>query len=79
MFEEELFSRALALPPEERARLAEELLLSLNETNEDTVAAGWSDELERRSQELASGEVVALDWLTVKQQILGELERRRAG
>ena len=39
---------------------------------------GWSDELERRSQEMADGTVQSTDWTTARTEILAELEQRRA-
>ena len=67
----------LRLPRTERARLAEEVLSSLEEP-EGEVAAAWAPELERRSQEISEGRVQALDWETARERILRELEQRRA-
>jgi putative addiction module component (TIGR02574 family) len=50
MSSDELLAEALRLPRDERARVAEELLSSLEEPADD-VAAAWADELERRSRE----------------------------
>ena len=47
MSTEELLAEALRLPRPERARVAEELLSSLEESDEE-VAAAWAEELERR-------------------------------
>jgi len=77
MSTEELLAQVLRLPRPERARLAEEVLSSLEES-EDQVAAAWAQELERRSREIAEGRVQPLDWETVRGQILEELGRRRA-
>lgn len=75
---DDLLTQVLRLPRRERARVAEELLSSLEETDED-VAAAWAAELERRSREAAEGLVSLEDWETVRTQIVKELERRRAG
>ena len=48
---EELFARAKSLPPVDRARLAEELLDSLDEATESEVEAAWDQEIERRVAE----------------------------
>ena len=77
MSTDELLARALRLPRPERARVAEELLSSLEEAEED-VAAAWADELERRSREIADGRVQTVSWDTARTEILKELERRRA-
>ena len=52
---DELSKRARALPPEDRARLAEELLASLD-PHEAGVDAAWDVELRRRIDEIDRGE-----------------------
>lgn len=76
MSTDELLAEALRLPRAERARVAEELLSSLEEPD-DEVAVRWATELERRAQEVAEGRVVTVAWETVRTEILKELERRR--
>ena len=75
---EELLAELLRLPRSERARVAEEVLSSLEEPADD-VAAAWAAELERRSREVAEGRVQTVAWETVRTEILRELEQRRAG
>lgn len=57
---------ALALPVEQRAELAVELLASLDEDVSDGDAGeidrAWGDEMVRRSAQIASGEVETLTW-----------------
>ena len=77
MSTEELLAEVLRLPRTERARLAEQVLSSLEESEEQVVAA-WARELERRSQEIAEGRVQAVDWATARGQILRELGQRHA-
>lgn len=67
----------LRLPRAERARVAEEVLSSLEEPDEQ-VAAAWATELERRAREMAEGRVPSVDWDVARVQILKELEQRRA-
>jgi putative addiction module component (TIGR02574 family) len=74
----ELLAQVLRLPRTERARLAEEVLSSLEESDEQ-VAAAWAGELERRSREISEGRVQSVDWDTVRVQILKGLEQRREG
>ncbi len=50
-----LEAKALKLPPEKRARLAERLISSLDETADADADALWIAEAERRLQELESG------------------------
>lgn len=52
---QELEAEALKLPVHERARLAEALIASLDE--EDEIADAWTEEAERRYEELRSGAV----------------------
>lgn len=53
---EELTAKARALPPEERVRLAEELLATVQETDEE-VEAAWDHEIRRRIAEIDAGTV----------------------
>jgi putative addiction module component (TIGR02574 family) len=51
---DELSHKARALPPEERVRLAEELLATVQEVDEE-VEAAWDEEIRRRIAEIDSG------------------------
>lgn len=53
--EHEIESAAMQMPRSSRARLAEMLLVSLDE--EDEIEAAWGDEIERRVREIDAGEV----------------------
>ena len=53
----ELSQRARELAPEDRARLAEELLASLEDRIEPEVDAAWDAELRKRISEVSSGAV----------------------
>lgn len=54
---EELKREALRLDPSNRAKLARELLVSLDELPEDEVERLWLEEAVRRDEEMASGAV----------------------
>lgn len=56
----ELSQRALQLEPEDRARLAEELLASLEGDLEPQVDAAWDAELKRRIAEVEAGAVTLI-------------------
>lgn len=56
----ELSRRALELAPEDRARLAEELLASLEGDLEADVDAAWDAELKKRIAEVESGAVTLI-------------------
>ncbi len=77
MSTEELLAEALRLSRPERARVAEELLSSLEEPD-DEVASMWATELERRSRDVAEGRVQTTGWETARSEIVKELEERRA-
>lgn len=77
MSKEELYAHVLRLSREDRARLVEELLFSLEESQED-VARAWAKELERRSAEIAEGKVATYEASATCTELLAELEKRRA-
>jgi putative addiction module component (TIGR02574 family) len=77
MSADELLVEALRLSRRDRARVADELLSSLEEPD-DHVAAAWAAELERRSRDVAEGRVQTTDWDAARAEILKELEQRRA-
>lgn len=58
MTTEQIERELMKLPLEERARLAERLVASLDEDAE--IEAAWIDEVRRRDQELVSGAVEAI-------------------
>ena len=67
---DDLRDEALALPTQDRARLASELLASLDS---DIVDAGeidrlWSTETQRRAAMLESGEAGTVSWDEVQQR-----------
>ncbi len=65
----ELLSNALALPVRERARIAHELLLSLDDGADGDAAERWVAELEQRGREVREGSVAGEDWETVKTRL----------
>ena len=56
----ELASKALKLPPRERARLAQRLISSLDSDGDAAVDKLWLHEAERRLRELRSGKVTGI-------------------
>ena len=52
---DELSQRARALSPEDRARLADELLASLDEDSSPDSEQAWEQEIGRRVEEIRSG------------------------
>ena len=77
MSKEEVLSLALALPAEDRAALAYEILHSL-EPAESTPAdweQAWSAELQARAERLDRGETTARDWREVVSELRSGLKR----
>jgi putative addiction module component (TIGR02574 family) len=54
---EEILQQALALPEEERARLVDHLLHSLNALTQNEIDQAWTEEIERRVREIEEGKV----------------------
>ena len=46
----------LALPEEDRREVAELLMLSLPETNQEEIDAAWDEEIKRRLERIESGQ-----------------------
>ena len=69
MDRQSLEHEALSLPPEERAKLAQKLLLSLDALSEEELEKTWLVEAGRRARELDRGDV---------QPISAEKVRRKA-
>lgn len=72
----DLLTNALALPVRERAKIAHELLLSLDEGADADAAEAWVAELEKRAAEVRSGSVATEDWETVKVRLTQRWRRR---
>jgi putative addiction module component (TIGR02574 family) len=71
-----VISSALALPPRDRAKLAHELLVSLDTSNDADAADAWVSELETRAREVRSGAVAAVDWETVRARLVDRWRHR---
>jgi putative addiction module component (TIGR02574 family) len=65
---QDLLQKALALPENERAELAGNLISSLDTTVDPDVDAAWQREVVRRQRELQSGEVKTVPWEEVKKK-----------
>jgi putative addiction module component (TIGR02574 family) len=67
-----ILEATLKLDPQERARIAHELIVSLDEgPAEDGVEAAWEQELERRAGEIDSDAVKLEPWSKVRQELDG--------
>ena len=70
-----LLDTALKLPREDRAKLASELIASLDGEREPGVAAAWDAEVESRVREADAGKARLVDGKTVKADISKALKR----
>jgi putative addiction module component (TIGR02574 family) len=68
----ELLAEALELPPDERARIAAELLESLDYASDD-IDAAWTAEIQRRVAQARAGELESTDWRTVLDRVQKEV------
>jgi putative addiction module component (TIGR02574 family) len=68
-----ILGTALALPPDERAWLASELIASLDEGEDADVEAAWATEIERRIAEVDSGEAKTVSWDEARTRIKTKL------
>ena len=76
---QELLREALALPLEERADVAAQLLASLDDAAADDpaeVEAAWAAEIERRARRAIAGETTGVPWEDVRRRADAELRRR---
>lgn len=64
----ELLQKALALPDDERAELAGNLIASLDATVDQDVDAAWQQEFVRRLHDVQSGKVETISWDEVQQK-----------
>jgi putative addiction module component (TIGR02574 family) len=64
----ELLEKALALPDNERAELAGNLISSLDTTVDPEVDAAWQTEVVRRLHEVQSGKAGTISWEEVQQK-----------
>ncbi|HYV40883.1 MAG TPA: addiction module protein [Thermoanaerobaculia bacterium] len=73
---DELLETALKLPSRDRARLAGELIASLDGPPDEGAEEAWAAEIERRAAEVDSGKVKLLDWETVRDRAKRESRKR---
>jgi len=68
----DLLKRALSLPVDERAALANTLLDSLDQAD-DSVEEAWDKEVARRMKDLEAGRAVSVPWEKLQLQLLSLL------
>jgi putative addiction module component (TIGR02574 family) len=70
----ELLKKALSLPVAERADLAGSLIESLDDAQDECVAAAWDEEVARRMAEIDSGAVKPVSLEEARRRLLSALE-----
>ena len=77
---DDLREEVLALPAQERARIASDLLASLDSeaVDEDEIDQLWSTETQRRAAMLESGNAGTLTWNEIQQRFAERGAQRRA-
>ena len=79
MSTKDVFAAAMQLPPPERARLASDLLHSLENAESDAGAPkAWTAELDRRLDDVRAGRVELVDLDEVKRRMSERRARRAA-
>jgi len=71
----EIIEAVLRLPRDERARVAREILRSLDEGEDDDVDAAWLTEIERRMKDFDEGNDPGEEWDVVRARILASLRK----
>lgn len=70
----DLLKKALTLPVSERADLAGSLIESLDDAEDESVAAAWEQEVARRMEEVDSGKVKPLSLEEARRRLSSSIE-----
>jgi putative addiction module component (TIGR02574 family) len=75
---QDLLREALALPLDERADVAAQLLASLDDEDvaTDDIEAAWAVEIEKRARRVVSGQSEGISWEDVRRRAEAELRKR---
>jgi putative addiction module component (TIGR02574 family) len=74
---EEILKEALRLPEKERAKLAGQILESLDDEDEGEVEAAWAEEIERRLQDFDQGRAKAVPASQVREELHAIVNKAR--
>ena len=70
---DQVLRAALALPPDERAQLIDELSISLPQEYLDAVENSWKEVVRQRTREYDEGRVSAIPWDEVQARIAARI------
>ena len=68
---ERILAEALQTSPEDRARIAERLIASLETDTDTEVETAWQQEVQQRLRAVENGEVTLLSWEEVRRKLRG--------
>jgi hypothetical protein len=71
-----ILDEALQLPVTERARVAAELIASIDGPPDPGAEEAWATEVERRARRSVVGESTSVDWSVVREKISHKLRNR---
>lgn len=74
----DLLNDARELPLDERAKLAVEIIESLDEPFDEDVEQAWDAEIDRRLDEMAAGTAKKIPWSVVRDRLLGNSDEPTA-
>ena len=77
MTRDDVFSKALDLSPQDRARLVHDLLATLEGQPDSDAEGAWAKEIERRVREVDDGTVELISWDEVRKRLESRLASRR--
>ncbi len=67
---DKILNKALKLPEEQRAVIAEKLFQSLQLNIDEEIENAWKEEIDKRLEEIELGKVNLIDWDDVKKKFL---------
>jgi putative addiction module component (TIGR02574 family) len=66
----EILDRALAMPEDDRAAIAERLLVSLDAKPDHNVEEAWQQEIQRRLLDIDQGNIACVPWEEVRRRMV---------
>jgi putative addiction module component (TIGR02574 family) len=70
----QLLAEALRLPENDRGDLAARLIESLDPVNDEEIEAAWGAEIQKRLEELRTGQVQSMSWAEARRKILEDTD-----
>jgi putative addiction module component (TIGR02574 family) len=77
MTKTQLIENVLNLPLDQRAKLARDIIASLDGPPDSDVPKAWAQEIDRRAQQVREGTVELTSWEHARKRITARLRSRR--